>query len=137
MKGFSMNRFTVGSMVGFIVGVGVAAAPAPPKQDPCEGWKADVAVLNAVIYVLCNQDDAKYTGTLKNTARYLGEAINTPPWVWETDKVSMKEKKELLGFTIGVVKAINEGVIRDIAKVKTEADGLDSNKITREPKLDA
>ena len=137
MKGFSMNRFIVGSVFGFIIGVGVAATPAPPKADPCEGWKADVAVLNAIIFVLVKQDDVTYQRTMENAARYIGEAIKGPPWKWDADYVPMVEKKQHLEFIIQVVKAINEGVIRDIAKVKTEADGLDSNKITREPKLDA
>ena len=129
-----MNRFTIGSMFGFIIGVGVAATPAPPKEDPCEGWKADVAVLNAVIYVLVKQDDVTYKRTMENAARYIGDAIKTPPWPWEIDHAPMKEKKELLEFTIGVVDAINKGVIRDINRAKTGDDKepikieLDSSK---------
>jgi len=80
-----MNRFVSGTLLGFVVGVGVAATQAPPKVDPCVGWKFDCAVLEAGILTLSGGDMEKYANVLENMGwsaaravkRMQGEDVNT------------------------------------------------------------
>ena len=80
-----MTRFTTGSILGFLVGISVAATQAPPKVDPCTGWKFDCAVLEAGILTLSGGDMEKYANVLENMGwsaaravkRMQGEDVNT------------------------------------------------------------
>ena len=80
-----MTRFTTGSILGFLIGISVAATQAPPKADPCTGWKFDCAVLEAGILTLSGGDMEKYANVLENMGwaaaravkRMQGEDINT------------------------------------------------------------
>ena len=80
-----MTRFSTGSILGFLIGISVAAAQAPPKVDPCMGWKFDCAVLEAGILTLSGGDMEKYANVLENMGwsaaravkRMQGEDVNT------------------------------------------------------------
>ena len=80
-----MTRFTIGSVLGFLVGISVAATQAPPKEDPCVGWKFDCAVLEAGILTLSGGDMEKYANILDNMGwsaaravkRMQGQDVNT------------------------------------------------------------
>jgi hypothetical protein len=70
-----MTRFTTGSILGFLVGISVAATQAPPKEDPCTGWKFDCAVLEAGILALCGGDMEKYANVLQNMGWSAARAV--------------------------------------------------------------
>lgn len=70
-----MTRFTTGSILGFLVGISVAATQAPPKEDPCMGWKFDCAVLEAGILTLCGGDMEKYANVLQNMGWSAARAV--------------------------------------------------------------
>lgn len=70
-----MTRFTTGSILGFLVGISVAATQAPPKEDPCTGWKFDCAVLEAGILTLCGGDMEKYANVLQNMGWSAARAV--------------------------------------------------------------
>ena len=80
-----MTRFSTGSILGFLIGISVAATQAPPKVDPCMGWKFDCAVLEAGILTLSGGDMEKYANVLENMGwsaaravkRMQGEDVNT------------------------------------------------------------
>lgn len=100
-----MNRFTSGTLFGFVVGLGVAATQAPPKADPCEGWKFDCAVLEAAVLTLSGGDMEKYSNVLSNMAwataravkRAEGNDINTATpelYKWETSKMNAWQRRQ-------------------------------------------
>lgn len=70
-----MTRFTTGSILGFLVGISIAAAQAPPKQVNCDGWKFDCAVLEAGILTLCGGDMEKYANVLQNMGWSAARAV--------------------------------------------------------------
>ena len=100
-----MNRFTSGTLLGFVVGLGVAATQAPPKADPCEGWKFDCAVLEAAVLTLSGGDMEKYSNVLSNMAwataravkRAEGNDINTANpgmYKWESSKLNAWSRRQ-------------------------------------------
>jgi len=69
-----MNRFSVGTFLGFAVGLSVAGTQAP-QADPCEGWKFDCAVLEAAVLTLSGGDMEKYSNVLSNMAWATARAV--------------------------------------------------------------
>tara|TARA_R110001592_G_scaffold120363_1_gene324440 strand:+ start:1687 stop:2088 length:402 start_codon:yes stop_codon:yes gene_type:complete len=101
-----MNRFISGTILGFTVGLGVAATQAPPKVDPCGAWKFDVAVLEAAVLTLSGGDMEKYSNVMSNMGwaavravkRAEGKDINdaTPTmYKWESSKMTAWERRQL------------------------------------------
>tara|TARA_R100000951_G_C2591069_1_gene165036 strand:- start:308 stop:718 length:411 start_codon:yes stop_codon:yes gene_type:complete len=70
-----MNRFFCGSLLGFAVGVGVAATPAPPQDDPCVGWKFDCVVLESACLLLNNGDMNKHANVMENIRVAVGRVV--------------------------------------------------------------
>ena len=100
-----MNRFISGTILGFTVGLGVAATQAPPKQDLCEGWKFDCAVLEAAVLTLSGGDMEKYSNVMNNMAwatvravkRAEGNDVNaaTPEmYKWESAKMNAWQRRQ-------------------------------------------
>lgn len=100
-----MNRFVSGSILGFLVGISVAATQAPPKEDPCMGWKFDCAVLEAAVLTLSGGDMEKYSNVLENmgwaAARAVKRAegvdvggVNPNMYEWETTKMNAWQRRQ-------------------------------------------
>jgi len=127
-----MNRFISGTILGFTVGLGVAATQAPPKVDPCEGWKFDCAVLEAAVLTLSGGDMEKYSNVMSNMAwatvravkRAEGNDVNTATpelYKWESAKMNAWQRRQH--------ESVRDQVhIEAVLLVKEEAD----KKIRRE-----
>ena len=100
-----MNRFISGTILGFTVGLGVAATQAPPKEDPCAGWKFDVAVLEAAVMTLSGGDMEKYSNVMNNMGwsavravrRAEGNDVNTATpgmYKWESAKMNAWQRRQ-------------------------------------------
>ena len=100
-----MNRFSVGTVLGFVVGLSVAATQAPPEKNPCEGWKFDVAVLEAAVLTLSGGDMEKYSNVMSNMGwaaaravkRAEGKDINdaTPSmYKWESSRMNAWQRRQ-------------------------------------------
>ena len=98
-----MTKFTVGTVLGFFIGISIAAAP--KVQDECESWKFDVAVLEAGVLTLCGGDMEKYSNVLSNMAwaaaravkRAAGDDVNTANptmYKWETSKMTPFQRQQ-------------------------------------------
>lgn len=100
-----MNRFTSGTILGFVIGASVAATQAPDKVDPCDGWKFDVAVLEAAVLTLSGGDMEKYSNVMSNIGwaaaravkRAEGNDINTANpgmYKWESSKLNAWSRRQ-------------------------------------------
>ncbi len=100
-----MNRFSVGTVLGFIVGLSVAATQAPPEENPCGGWKFDVAVLEAAVLTLSGGDMEKYSNVMSNIGwaaaravkRAEGNDVNTANpgmYKWESSKLDAWSRRQ-------------------------------------------
>jgi len=100
-----MNRFTGGIILGFVIGASVAATQAPDKVDPCDGWKFDVAVLEAAVLTLSGGDMEKYSNVMSNMGwaaaravkRAEGKDINdaTPSmYKWESSRMNAWQRRQ-------------------------------------------
>jgi len=135
-----MNRFTGGTLLGFVVGLGVAATQAPPKADPCEGWKFDCAVLEAAVLTLSGGDMEKYSNVLSNMAwataravkRAEGNDVNDArpnQYKWESSALNAWQRRQH--------ESVRDQVhIEAILLVKEEADKKKQLKV-REVAIDA
>ena len=135
-----MNRFISGTLLGFTVGLGVAATQAPPKEDPCDGWKFDCAVLEAAVLTLSGGDMEKYSNVMSNMAwatvravkRAEGKDVNDARpdhYKWESSKLNAWQRRQH--------ENVRDQVhIESILLVKEEADKKKQLKV-REVAIDA
>ena len=134
-----MNRFSVGTFLGFAVGLSVAGTQAP-QADPCEGWKFDCAVLEAAVLTLSGGDMEKYSNVLSNMAwataravkRAEGNDVNDArpnQYKWESSALNAWQRRQH--------ENVRDQVhIESILLVKEEADKKKQLKV-REVAIDA
>ena len=100
-----MNQFSVGTVLGFVIGLSVAATQVPQKADSCDGWKFDVAVLEAAVLTLSGGDMEKYSNVMSNIGwaaaravkRAEGNDINTANpgmYKWESSKLNAWSRRQ-------------------------------------------
>ncbi len=100
-----MNRFTSGTILGVVIGASVAATQAPDKVDPCDGWKFDVAVLEAAVLTLSGGDMEKYSNVMSNMGwaaaravkRAEGKDVNTATptmYKWESSRMNAWQRRQ-------------------------------------------
>jgi len=86
-----MKQFALGSLVGFAVGVSIAATPAQEK-NPCEGWKIDCLALEAAVLMAANSDYDKYQNIRDNIGIVMSNILGGGLYQWETDKLPKSEQ---------------------------------------------
>lgn len=85
-----MKQFVFGSLVGFAIGVSIAATPV--EDNPCEAWKIDCLALEAALLMAVDGDYDKYQNTRDNLGTVMSSLLKTSNYSWETDKLPKSER---------------------------------------------
>lgn len=107
-----MKQFTLGSLVGLVVGASIAATPLQDKIDPCDGWKIDCLALEAALLLSVGMDYDKYQNTKDNLGVIVSRMIGGGMYKWESDKLRKSEQM--------VNDKIRESIILETAKYVEE-----------------
>jgi len=103
-----MKQFTIGSLVGLLVGASIAATPLQEKTDPCEGWKIDCLAMEAALLMSVGIDYDKYQNTRDNLGIIMARMTGGGTYKWETDRLLKSEQM--------VNDKIREAIILETAK---------------------
>ena len=103
-----MKQFTIGSLVGLLVGASIAATPLQEKTDPCEGWKIDCLAMEAALLMSVGIDYDKYQNTRDNLGIIMARMTGGGTYKWETDRLLKSEQM--------VNDKIREAIITETAK---------------------
>ena len=107
-----MKQFTLGSLVGLVVGASIAATPLQDKIYPCDGWKIDCLALEAALLLSVGMDYDKYQNTKDNLGVIVSRMIGGGVYKWESDKLRKSEQM--------VNDKIRESIILETAKYVEE-----------------